>query len=155
MVEKSKKKLTTLENRERKVLFALCYSKAVYFLQVLGACWYLLSIERQEDCWRRVCETERSSCNHRFFDCRRVFDPDRTVWFQSSNVTNLCSPSSKFYEFGIYGDSLISEVTKSPFFNKYFYCLWWGLKNLRCRRDLNSNRQLKMKNIYTLIFYFY
>ncbi|KAL4295972.1 hypothetical protein GQ457_12G029790 [Hibiscus cannabinus] len=97
---------------------------------VLGACWYLLSVERLEACWRSVCELEEPNCQYKYFDCNRVKDPGRLAWFRSSNVTNLCSASSSSYPFGIYGDALISDVTTSPFFNKYFYCLWWGLRNL-------------------------
>lgn len=101
------------------------------FKQVLGACWYLLSIERQEACWRRVCYDKKPSCEYGFFDCHRANDFNRTAWFQSSNLSGLCNPLSGFYEFGIYSDAVTSEVTASPFFNKYFYCLWWGLRNLR------------------------
>ncbi|KAJ4822282.1 Protein CNGC15c [Turnera subulata] len=97
---------------------------------VLGACWYLLSIERQEACWRSVCNLEKPSCQYRFFDCRRRDEADRDSWFKSSNVTNLCNPDSKYYQFGIYGDALNFDVTTAPFLNKYFYCLWWGLRNL-------------------------
>uniref|UniRef100_A0A2P2NZK9 Uncharacterized protein MANES_11G147300 n=1 Tax=Rhizophora mucronata TaxID=61149 RepID=A0A2P2NZK9_RHIMU len=96
---------------------------------VLGAWWYLLSIEREESCWRSVCDLENSSCNYRFFDCQ-VLDADRKSWFKSSNVTNLCNPNNNYYQFGIYGDALTFGVTNSSFFNKYFYCLWWGLRNL-------------------------
>ncbi|GMI96988.1 cyclic nucleotide-gated channel 15 [Hibiscus trionum] len=108
------------------------YNLMLYILagHVLGACWYLLSVERQEACWRSACEVEEPNCQYKYFDCNRVKDPGRLTWFKSSNVTNLCSPSSSSYPFGIYGDALLFDVTTSPFFNKYFYCLWWGLRNL-------------------------
>ncbi|KAL4611097.1 hypothetical protein ACB092_08G100000 [Castanea dentata] len=108
------------------------YNLMLYMLasHVLGACWYLLSIERQEACWRSVCNVEKPYCEYGFFDCHRVADPHRNSWFKSSNVSNLCNQVYGFYQFGIYGDALISGVTNSPFVNKYFYCLWWGLKNL-------------------------
>ncbi|KAI4334381.1 hypothetical protein L6164_019081 [Bauhinia variegata] len=108
------------------------YNLMLYMLasHVLGACWYLLSIERQEACWRSVCNLEKSSCEYGFFDCHRVQDSRRVSWFTTSNVTNLCSPDVDFYQFGIYGDAVTSQVTSSAFFNKYFYCLWWGLRNL-------------------------
>lgn len=99
--------------------------------KVLGACWYLLSIERQEACWKSVCNNEKPYCEYGFFDCSKVADARRKSWFTSSNVSSQCKPHDGFYHFGIYGDALISGVTTSPFFNKYFYCLWWGLKNLR------------------------
>ncbi|XP_059429852.1 protein CNGC15b-like [Corylus avellana] len=108
------------------------YNLMLYMLasHVLGACWYLLSIERQEACWRSVCNNEKPYCEYGFFDCSRVANPSRHSWFTSSNVSSQCKPHNGFYQFGIYGDALISGVTTSPFFNKYFYCLWWGLKNL-------------------------
>ncbi|XWS58968.1 hypothetical protein CRYUN_Cryun08bG0079700 [Craigia yunnanensis] len=68
--------------------------------------------------------------HYKYFDCHRVKDTGRDTWFRSSNITSLCSPSSTFYQFGIYGDALTYDVTTSPFFNKYFYCLWRGLRNL-------------------------
>lgn len=106
-------------------------------MQVLGACWYLLSIERQEACWRHVCREEGSSCQSSYFDCRKVKDSSRTDWFKSSNITIYCDPNKNTYPFGIYSDSVTSDVTSAMFFNKYFYCLWWGLKNLRYNNFLN------------------
>ncbi|CAL0332292.1 unnamed protein product [Lupinus luteus] len=108
------------------------YNLMLYLLasHILGACWYLLSIERQEACWRRVCLMEKFSCEYGFFDCHRVKDGPRVSWFMTSNITNLCSPNVDFYQFGIYADAVTSQVTSSAFLNKYFYCLWWGLRNL-------------------------
>ncbi|GFP84243.1 putative cyclic nucleotide-gated ion channel 15 [Phtheirospermum japonicum] len=108
------------------------YNLFLYMLasHFLGASWYLLSIERQEACWRHACKLESSSCLYKYFDCRRVADIGRNAWFLSSNVTNRCNPENDLYPFGIYGDAVTSDVTSEKFFNKYFYCLWWGLKNL-------------------------
>ncbi|XP_020232635.1 protein CNGC15c [Cajanus cajan] len=110
------------------------YNLMLYMLasHILGACWYLLAIERQEACWRSVCDLEKSFCEYRFFDCHRVKDALRVSWFIASNITNLCSPNANddFYQFGIYADAVTSKVTSSGFFNKYFFCLWWGLRNL-------------------------
>ncbi|CAO2812988.1 unnamed protein product [Amaranthus hypochondriacus] len=97
---------------------------------VLGACWYLLSIERQEACWKHTCSLESQTCQYNFFDCKRVKDAGRDSWFKNSNITELCNPNLSNYPFGIYGEAVSSIITSSPFFNKYFYCLWWGLKNL-------------------------
>ncbi|KAJ0704533.1 putative cyclic nucleotide-binding domain, potassium channel, voltage-dependent, EAG/ELK/ERG [Helianthus annuus] len=108
------------------------YNLMLYMLasHVLGACWYVLSIERQEACWRSVCLIEDKSCEDRFFDCERFHDPNRESWFNSSNVSEKCFPTSGLYKFGIYGEAVTSDVTSALFFNKYFYCLWFGLKNL-------------------------
>ncbi|KAL2541099.1 putative cyclic nucleotide-gated ion channel 15 [Abeliophyllum distichum] len=108
------------------------YNLMLYMLasHILGACWYLLSIERQEACWRHTCSFESPPCQNTYFDCHRVTDSDRNVWFKSSNVSTQCNPDSSSYPFGIFGDAVTSSVTSALFFNKYFYCLWWGLKNL-------------------------
>ncbi|OVA18057.1 Cyclic nucleotide-binding domain [Macleaya cordata] len=108
------------------------YNLMLYMLasHVVGACWYLLSIERQESCWRKVCHLQSATCLSGFFDCRNMNKPNRVDWFKSNNITELCNPSNDFFQFGIYGDALNFDVTSSPFFNKYFYCLWWGLRNL-------------------------
>ncbi|KAJ0616850.1 putative IQ motif, EF-hand binding, cyclic nucleotide-binding domain, Ion transport [Helianthus annuus] len=108
------------------------YNLMLYMLasHFVGAAWYLLSIERQESCWRSICRVENLECVDDFFDCQRVNESARSEWFRTSNVTTHCVSSSGFYPFGIYGESLESEVTSASFFNKYFYCLWFGLKNL-------------------------
>ncbi|KAM7468183.1 hypothetical protein LguiB_015745 [Lonicera macranthoides] len=97
---------------------------------VIGSCWYLLAIERQEQCWKDVCNLQRPTCQHVFFKCSSVNVSGRAVWFESSNITTLCGPDGGFYQFGIYADALTFGVTSTNFFNKYSYCLWWGLRNL-------------------------
>ncbi|KAL6510927.1 Protein CNGC15c [Orobanche gracilis] len=108
------------------------YNLFLYMLasHFLGASWYLLSIERQEACWRHACNLESPSCMYKYLDCRSISDSVRNAWFLSSNVISRCNPDNALYPFGIYGDAVTGEVTSANFFNKYFYCLWWGLKNL-------------------------
>ncbi|KAI4385489.1 hypothetical protein MLD38_003510 [Melastoma candidum] len=110
------------------------YNLMLYILasHVLGACWYLLTVEAQQTCWRNVCNIMNKSCNDGFFDCPKAHNPVRDAWFKSSNISFLCNPASNFYDFGIYGEAVTAKATGSPFFNKYFYGLWWGLRNLSC-----------------------
>ncbi|KAF6140955.1 hypothetical protein GIB67_030166, partial [Kingdonia uniflora] len=83
------------------------YNLMLYMLasHVIGASWYIFSVERQESCWRRVCDLS-SSCLYEFFDCRTKDDSARVALFKSSNITNLCTPSNDFNQFGIYGDAV-------------------------------------------------
>ncbi|KAF5744721.1 Cyclic nucleotide-gated channel 15 [Tripterygium wilfordii] len=129
------------------------YNLILYMLasHVLGSCWYLLSIERQEACWRSVCDSEKPSCQHGFFDCHSSYGSFRESWFKSSNITDQCDPGSKFYPFGIYGDALTFHVTTAPFFNKYFYCLWWGLRNLSSLGQSLSTSTYSWEIIFTII----
>ncbi|KAL4611101.1 hypothetical protein ACB092_08G100100 [Castanea dentata] len=119
--------------------------------QVSGSWWYLLGIERQDACWRSACNLE-SSCRNEYFDCHTVNDDARSNWFSSTNVTNLCTPTSNFYQYGIFGDALNSNVIASPFFNKYFYCLWWGLRNVSSTGQNLTTSTYMGEVVFTIIF---
>ncbi|CAI8602613.1 unnamed protein product [Vicia faba] len=108
------------------------YNLTLYMLasHVLGSTWYLLSIERQDECWKKACTLEFSHCRYHYLDCRSLGDPNRNSWLRSSNVSGLCDDNSAFFQFGIFADALTLEITSSKFLNKYYYCLWWGLRNL-------------------------
>ncbi|KAG6383236.1 hypothetical protein SASPL_157019 [Salvia splendens] len=94
---------------------------------VLGAFWYLFSIERDATCWIRACG-DQFACRNASFYC----DADHTRFTQ--NLTNLCpiQPANMtLFDFGIFLDALQSGVVESKDFpQKFFYCFWWGLQNL-------------------------
>ncbi|WCJ42908.1 cyclic nucleotide-gated channel 15 [Euphorbia peplus] len=102
------------------------YNLLLYMLasHVFGCLWYLLAIERQHDCWTKVCSLQGVECSYPLMDCRRGY------WLKQSNISRLCSPNGEFYQFGIYRDALSSGVASSSFFKKFFYCLWWAFRNL-------------------------
>ncbi|XP_012082368.1 protein CNGC15b [Jatropha curcas] len=121
------------------------YNLVLYMLtsHVLGCLWYLLAIERQEECWRKVCHLEQSECYYSFMDCSLVDNPSRVSWLKSSNVSTLCNPSNGFFKFGIFSDALTFQVTSASFLKKFFYCLWWALRNLNSLgQDLSTSTHL-------------
>ncbi|RZC61287.1 hypothetical protein C5167_023047 [Papaver somniferum] len=93
---------------------------------MFGASWYLLSIERQDSCWRKACG-DNQTCNLSLY-CGADSTMANTI-----NVTAQCvlNDTSPFFDFGIYLDALTSGVVESSDFpSKLFYCLWWGLRSL-------------------------
>lgn len=111
---------------------------------VLGSCWYLLSVEQQRECWEAVCRLDSATCRYELLDCRRVeYSAVRGSWLSSSNISTRCDgdPNNLFFRFGIYADAVTSGVTTADFCAKYFYCLWWGLRNLS---SLGQNLQTGM-----------
>lgn len=48
-------------------------------------------------------------------------------------VFNNCDASSNTtsFQYGIFKNALTNEALSTEFIKKYFYCLWWGLQNLR------------------------
>ncbi|XVF35726.1 hypothetical protein REPUB_Repub18cG0171100 [Reevesia pubescens] len=111
------------------------YNLLLYMLasHVLGASWYLLSIERHATCWKSECRKETSPlrCNPQYLDCGTLNDGGRLKWENSTVVFSKCDPNNDIsFEYGIFEIGLTKQVFSSGFLQKYLYCLWWGLQNL-------------------------
>ncbi|TYK31361.1 putative cyclic nucleotide-gated ion channel 14 isoform X2 [Cucumis melo var. makuwa] len=101
--------------------------------QILGAAWYLLSVERHAMCWKFTCRREFSpmKCLLDYLDCGTLNDVDRRIWEVNTTVFSQCSPDEDVvFNYGIFADAITKNVISSRFLQKYFYCLWWGLQNL-------------------------
>ncbi|KAJ6748822.1 CYCLIC NUCLEOTIDE-GATED ION CHANNEL-LIKE PROTEIN [Salix purpurea] len=99
--------------------------------QVLGADWYLFSIERQTDCWRQACGTQ-DTCRRAYLFCDGAGGAGNLSFLD--NHCPIRTPNETVFNFGIFLDALQSGVVLSStgFSEKFFYCFWWGLRNLRC-----------------------
>ncbi|XP_024980220.1 protein CNGC15b-like [Cynara cardunculus var. scolymus] len=118
-------------------LAGAAYNIVLFLLaaHVFGACYYLLSIERQGLCWKEVCDSEEPGCGEKFFNCRYLDDPGRASWYQTSNITDACGPETESYEYGMIFDAVDYGVASLDFFTKYSYCLWWGLRAIGSRAE--------------------
>ncbi|CAH2065620.1 unnamed protein product [Thlaspi arvense] len=100
---------------------------------VFGAFWYLSAIEKKNKCWREAC-ARTPGCNLVNQYCARG-GGDNSRYLNTScpliepdQITN-----STVFNFGMYIDALksgIVEVKPRDFPRKFFYCFWWGLRNL-------------------------
>lgn len=104
------------------------------FWQVLGATWYLLSVDRYTSCWKSFCRKKEYNpleCNLTFFDCDTFNSNARKTWANSTLVFGKCGTDGGDFKYGIFENAMSKNVVSSNFIEKYFYCLWWGLQNLR------------------------
>ncbi|KAJ1420117.1 RmlC-like jelly roll fold [Sesbania bispinosa] len=111
------------------------YNLLLYMLasHVLGASWYLLSIERHATCWKSECRNEilPVKCVLKYLDCSTLYNGDRMKWANTTSVFGSCNPeNSTNFNYGIFGNAVENNVVSSAFIEKYLYCLWWGLQNL-------------------------
>lgn len=112
------------------------YNLLLYMLasHVLGASWHLLSVDRYTSCWKSLCKKENGStkCLLHYLDCSSFNQEGRKIWANTTTIFKNCNPENDDVEFnyGIFENALTKNVVFSNFFEKYFYCLWWGLQNL-------------------------
>lgn len=93
---------------------------------VLGAFWYLFSIERETTCWQKACGKNATCINGLYCDDKRSGNNPSLSVSCPVKVENKA-----LYDFGIFLPALQSGVVESNDFpQKFFYCFWWGLQNL-------------------------
>ncbi|XP_042495821.1 probable cyclic nucleotide-gated ion channel 14 [Macadamia integrifolia] len=114
------------------------YNLLLYMIasHVLGASWYLLSIERYTMCWKSECKNEVSplECSLSFLDCKSLQNPIRTVWANTTVVFDNCDVNNPnlTFNYGMFAYLLTNNVLSISLLEKYFFCVWWGLQNLSC-----------------------
>lgn len=122
------------------------------FIQVVGAAWYLLSVDRYTSCLKKVCKKEFNStrCN---LDCDAFNHEVRKMWANRTNVFNSCGPKNdNTFNYGIFQNAVEKNVVSSAFIEKYFYCLWWGLQQLRYDFILSKHQTQRLFSLYSFFF---
>ncbi|XP_055810874.1 cyclic nucleotide-gated ion channel 1-like [Solanum dulcamara] len=98
---------------------------------VLGAFWYLFSIERQDTCWRRACD-KIPNCLSDYLYCGEKMNGNSFLLNSSCPLLqqeDIKDPN--VFDFGIALDALQFQIVeKRKFRTKLLYCFWWGLRNL-------------------------
>lgn len=65
-------------------------------------------------------------------DCDTLNNVDRKKWENTTLVFRKCDPENDIdFKYGIFENAITKSVISLEFLKKYFYCLWWGLQNLR------------------------
>jgi len=105
---------------------------------MVGAFWYLLAIERLDDCWRDKCTKLNFHQCRTYMYCgggsqgQSGFLEWRTMIRQV--LAQECAPvdgSGTGFPYGIYTTAIQSGVYSTENLTaKILFCLWWGLQNL-------------------------
>ncbi|XP_058206985.1 probable cyclic nucleotide-gated ion channel 5 isoform X2 [Rhododendron vialii] len=136
--------LTSELKRTAGVIAQTAWAGAVYYLllymlasHIVGAFWYLLSVERYDTCWQKACKNASGECHTNFLYCGNQDMEGYDAWKNISNsvLTRACpvdgDNDNPPFDFGIFSQALSSGIVFSKkFISKYCYCLWWGLQNL-------------------------
>ncbi|XP_004150313.1 cyclic nucleotide-gated ion channel 1 isoform X2 [Cucumis sativus] len=97
---------------------------------VIGAFWYLFTIERKTTCWEENYTNWSLNCNY----------------VGNLSVDTICSPKaendSNSFNFGIFKDAL-PIVGSREIVKKFSLCFWWGLQKLSSLgQDLKTSNHL-------------
>ncbi|KAK3156503.1 hypothetical protein QOZ80_2AG0108110 [Eleusine coracana subsp. coracana] len=91
-----------------------------------GALWYILSMQRADICWRKAC-SRQAGCDLKSLYC------SSNVFGNNTFLQTECPTDGDDDVDPIFGIFLpvIKNVSESKnFFEKLFYCFWWGLQSL-------------------------
>ncbi|XP_027908113.1 putative cyclic nucleotide-gated ion channel 13 isoform X1 [Vigna unguiculata] len=117
------------------------YNLFLYMLasHVVGAFWYLFSVESRVRCWRRRLKNTTISYHESYLSCRsknsniQSFPNIQSLLVQSCPITDLDKiVDLDAFNFGIFIEALKYRVVESTtdFHHKFFYCFWWGLRSV-------------------------
>ncbi|XP_062223605.1 cyclic nucleotide-gated ion channel 1-like isoform X1 [Phragmites australis] len=91
-----------------------------------GALWYILSIQREDTCWRQAC-SNHDGCDPTSLYCGSNIFGNNTFLQIACPTNGTANPDPNF---GIFQPALNNVSQSTSFFEKLFYCFWWGLQNL-------------------------
>ncbi|XP_048443675.1 probable cyclic nucleotide-gated ion channel 20, chloroplastic [Pyrus x bretschneideri] len=102
---------------------------------VVGSCWYLLGLQRVNQCFREACHNSAIAGCMDFLDCGHGSQPEdpkadnplRDGWRNNVNAT-ACLTASGF-DYGIYGQA-VNLTTENSIVTRYVYGLFWGFQQI-------------------------
>ncbi|KAF5730264.1 cyclic nucleotide-gated ion channel 20 chloroplastic [Tripterygium wilfordii] len=104
---------------------------------VIGACWYLLGLQRVNQCLRNAChDSDMHPHCIKFIDCGHgtdftefISDSTWPNWTQNENASACFTVDSKRFDYGIYKQA-VSLTTKDSVITRYVYSLFWGFQQI-------------------------
>ncbi|KAI4384210.1 hypothetical protein MLD38_002395 [Melastoma candidum] len=117
--------------RSNNVWFGAAFNLALYMIaaHVVGAFWYLLSVGRYIDCWKRACSVH-AGCDMASLYCGNANSSADKGYLDVSCPISQTTDTAPF-DFGIYLKALQSGIVgTTDFFLKLCFCFSWALRNL-------------------------
>ncbi|XP_004306680.1 PREDICTED: cyclic nucleotide-gated ion channel 1-like [Fragaria vesca subsp. vesca] len=115
---------------------AAAFNLLLYMLasHVVGAIWYLFSVEREYRCWHDHCGND-VNCKNYLYCGGSDKVANMTIVDMLKDSCPFTNPddikNSSVFNFGIFAEALESGVMETTDFPmKFLYCFWWGLRSL-------------------------
>ncbi|KAG6627753.1 hypothetical protein CIPAW_15G150700 [Carya illinoinensis] len=100
---------------------------------IVGSCWYLLGLQRVNQCLRDACKNSGVPGCMKFIDCghgNEFGDDSNGAWTNWSSNENAsgCFTSDAF-SYGIYGQA-VNLTTERSIITRYTFSLFWGFQQI-------------------------
>ncbi|GMP65658.1 hypothetical protein CsSME_00026360 [Camellia sinensis var. sinensis] len=129
------------------VWWGIALNMIAYFVasHAVGACWYLLGIQRAAKCLREQCR-ETKGCGLRILACEEpiyygttslVRDRARLVWGDNKQARIACLDNDDNFDFGAYKWT-VQLVANESRLEKILFPIFWGLMTLSTFGNLES-----------------
>ncbi|XP_058218433.1 cyclic nucleotide-gated ion channel 4 [Rhododendron vialii] len=129
------------------VWWGIALNMIAYFVasHAVGACWYLLGIQRAAKCLQKHCRGTKG-CGLRMLACEDpiyygttslVRDRTRLLWGDNKQVRSACLENDDNFDFGAYKWT-VQLVTNESRLEKILFPIFWGLMTLSTFGNLES-----------------
>ncbi|KAM3382641.1 cyclic nucleotide-gated ion channel 4 isoform X1 [Capsicum galapagoense] len=129
------------------VWWGIALNLIAYFVasHAVGACWYLLGIQRAAKCLKEQCRVTKD-CGLRMLACEEqifygthslVKHKSRVIWGENKNARSTCLASEDHFDYGVYKWT-VQLITNENRFEKILFPIFWGLMTLSTFGNLES-----------------
>ncbi|XP_075486586.1 cyclic nucleotide-gated ion channel 4-like [Primulina tabacum] len=129
------------------VWWGIALNMIAYFVasHAVGACWYLLGIQRAAKCLKEQCMVTMD-CNLRMMACQRpiyygttslITDRARFIWGENNNARSTCLGNYDNLAYGAYKWT-VQLITNENRLEKIMFPIFWGLMTLSTFGNLES-----------------
>ncbi|KAL3647046.1 Cyclic nucleotide-gated ion channel 4 [Castilleja foliolosa] len=129
------------------VWWGIALNMIAYFVasHAVGACWYLLGIQRAARCLKEKCMVT-NGCNQRMTACQEsifygtkdlIRDGARVLWGENKNARSTCLQNFDNFDYGAYKWT-VQLVTNNNRLEKVLFPIFWGLMTLSTFGNLES-----------------
>lgn len=130
------------------VWWGIALNLIAYFVasHAVGACWYLLGMQRAAKCLKEQCMETNGICVSRFLTCQDpvyygtykfMKDHSRLLWGSNKEARTTCFENSDNSSYGAYKWTL-QLVTNDSRLEKILFPIFWGLMTLSTFGNLES-----------------
>ncbi|XP_022877589.1 cyclic nucleotide-gated ion channel 4-like [Olea europaea var. sylvestris] len=129
------------------VWWGIALNLIAYFVasHAVGACWYLLGIQRAAKCLKQQCKYA-NGCNMRMMACQEpiyygtstlIKDRSRLFWGENKTARSACLENYDNFDYGAYKWT-VQLITNDNRLEKILFPIFWGLMTLSTFGNLES-----------------